>query len=92
MAGFGTPGSLIVAGFAPKAWAGAPVFLRWRNASRRSAWTTEAYAPVPDGKGIWYNAIPNAHLAERYEVYITASTTATDRCTYTGDGSRSLCP
>jgi hypothetical protein len=92
MAGFGPPGSLIVSGFAPKAWAGAPVFLHWRNATRRTAWTTEAYAAVPDGKGIWYNAIPDANLTDRYEVYITASTTASDRCAYQGDGSRNLCP
>lgn len=92
MAGFGPPGSLVIAGFAPEAWAGTSVFLHWRNATRRSAWTTEAYAPVPDGRGIWYNAIPNANLTERYEVCITAPTTASNKCTYTGDGTRNLCP
>jgi hypothetical protein len=93
VAGIGPPGSLVVAGFAPNAAeAGASVFLHWRNATRRSAWTTETFAPVPDGRGVWYNAIPNADLSNRYEVYITASSTATDKCTYTGDGARKLCP
>jgi hypothetical protein len=93
VAGIGPPGSLVVAGFAPNASAaGARIFLHWRNATRRSAWTTETFAPVPDGRGVWYNAIPNANFSERYEVYITASSTATDTCTYTGDGTRKLCP
>jgi hypothetical protein len=92
LAGFGPPGSLVVAGFAPGAWGGAPVFLHWRNTTRRSAWTRETYAPTPDGRGIWYNFIPNANLSERYEVSITAPTTASNKCTYTGDGLRNLCP
>jgi hypothetical protein len=66
--------------------------LHWRNATRRSAWTTGAYAAAPDGRGVWYNFIPNADLAERYEVYITSPTTASDKCTYMGDGFRNSCP
>ena len=92
LAGFGPPGSLLVAGFAPRMWAGAPVFLHWRNATRRSAWTTEAHAATPNARGIWYNAIPNANLTERYEIYITSPTTASDKCTYAGDGFRNICP
>ena len=92
MAGFGPPGSLVVAGAAPIAWSGAPVFLHWRNATRRSAWTTEAYAPVPDERGVWYNAIPNADLGQRYEAYVTAPTTESNRCTYLGAGLRDTCP
>ncbi len=92
LAGFGPPGSLLVAGLAPRAWGAAPVFLHWRNATRRSAWTTEAHAATPDARGIWYNAIPNANLNDRYEVYITSPTTASDKCTYAGDGFRNVCP
>lgn len=93
LAGIGPPGSLVVAGFAPSARAAeAPVFLHWRDATRQSEWTTEAFAPVPDGKGVWYNAIRNADFRHRYEVYITASTTATDKCPYAGDGLRNTCP
>ncbi len=93
VAGIGPPGSLVVAGFAPTALAAAtPVFLHWRDATRGSPWTTEVFTPVPDRKGVWYNAIRNADLTHRYEVYITASTTATDKCSYTGDGLRNVCP
>ena len=49
-AGFGPPGSLVVAGFAPEALAGAPVFMHWRNATRGSAWTMVACAPALDGQ------------------------------------------
>jgi O-antigen ligase len=92
MAGFGPAGSLVVAGSARDVWAGKPVFLHWRNATRRSAWTTEAYAPVPDATGTWYNFIPHADVHDRYDVLITSPTTASETCTYEGDGSRVLCP
>jgi O-antigen ligase len=90
-AGFGPPGSLVVAGFAPEALAGAPVFMHWRNATRGSAWTMVACAPALDGRGTWYNAIPNAKLNERYEVYVTAATATSGKCIYAGDGLRNLC-
>ena len=91
-AGFGPPGSLIVAGVLPAEKRGAPVFLHWRNATAGSAWTTELAAPTPDARGVWYNAIPNADLAARYEVTITAPTAASERCLYAGDGIRNSCP
>ena len=91
MAGFGPPGSLVVAGFAPGARDEAPVYLHWRNATRRSDWITEPYAATPDGSGSWYNAIPNANLAERYEVFVTSPTTASATCRYGGRGSGTLC-
>lgn len=92
LAGFGPPGSLVVAGSSREAWAGLPIFLHWRNATRGSPWTTQTYAPVPDARGTWYNFIPQANLEERYEVLITCPATATNTCTYEGDGSRALCP
>jgi len=91
-AGFGPPGSLVVAGSLPKERAGAPVFLHWRNVTAGSAWTTEAFAPTPDARGDWSNAIPNANPFARYEVSITAPTAASNRCTYAGDGTRNVCP
>ena len=91
-AGFGPPGSLVVAGHLPKERAGAPVFLHWRNVTSGSAWTTEAFAPTPDARGDWSNAIPNANPFARYEVSITAPTAASNRCTYGGDGGRNVCP
>jgi O-antigen ligase len=91
MAGFGPPGSLVVAGSAHERWAGNPIFLHWRNVTRRSAWTTEAYAPVPDARGNWYNYIPDAEPRDRYEVLITSPTAASATCTYDGDGYRTVC-
>jgi len=92
MAGFGPPGSLVVSGSARGPWAEQPIFLHWRNATRRSAWTTEAYAPMPDAQGNWYNFIPRADPRDRYDVLITSPTTATDTCTYEGDGYATVCP
>jgi O-antigen ligase len=92
LSGYGPPGSLEVAGFAPEAWGQAPIFLHWRNATRKTAWTTAEYAPVPDSKRAWYNFIPDANLADRYQVCITSPTSATTTCVYTGDGSVNACP
>ena len=52
-AGFGPPGSLVVAGSLPKERAGAPVFLHWRNVSAGSAWTTKPSRrrPMPGATG-----------------------------------------
>jgi hypothetical protein len=91
MAGFGPPGSLVVAGAAPEMPEETPVYLHWRNATRRSDWTMEPYAAVPDAGGSWYNAIPNANLADRYEVYVTSPTTASAPCRYEGRGSAGIC-
>ena len=91
MAGFGPPGSLVVAGSAHEPWTGKPIFLHWRNVTRRSAWTTESYAPVPDAHGTWDNYIPNANPHDRYDVLITSPTTASETCTYEGDGYRKVC-
>jgi|KBSSwiStaDraftv2_1062776.scaffolds.fasta_scaffold02112_10 O-antigen ligase len=92
MAGFGPPGSLVVAGSARGLWTGNPVFLHWRNVTRGSGWTTQTYAPVPDARGTWYNFIPNADPRERYDVLITSPATASETCTYEGSGFRTVCP
>jgi hypothetical protein len=91
VAGFGPPGSLVVAGSARGPWAERPIFLHWRNVTRRSAWTTEAYAPVPDAQGTWYNYIPHANPRDRYDVLITSPATASETCTYEGGGYRTTC-
>jgi O-antigen ligase len=92
MAGFGPPGSLVVAGFAPEVREGTPVFLHWRNATRHSEWISEPYAALPDANGSWFNAIPNANLADRYEVYVTSPTAASAPCRYDGHGAAVGCP
>jgi len=91
-AGFGPPGSLVVAGFAPDPWAKAPVHLHWRNATRGGGWATEAFAATPDDKGVWYSAIPNANLYEQYQIRITSPTSASITCTYTGNRAFNACP
>lgn len=91
-AGFGPPGSLVVSGSARGLWTGNPIFLRWRNVTRQSGWTTQDYAPVPDSRGTWYNFIPNADPHERYDVLITSPATASETCTYEGSGFRTVCP
>ena len=90
--GFGPPGSLVVAGSMAGAPAGAPVFLHWRNATRGSPWTTEPYAPMPDARGTWFNFIPGSDPGQRYQVFTTSPLTASEPCTYAGDGARTLCP
>ncbi|HEY1435132.1 MAG TPA: hypothetical protein VGG65_07135, partial [Thermoanaerobaculia bacterium] len=90
-AGFGPAGSLVVAGWAPGALAGIPVFLHWRNVTRGSPWALETYAPAPDASGVWYNFIPNADPGEQYQVYLTSATISTATCAYAGDGTRNLC-
>jgi O-Antigen ligase len=92
MAGFGPPGSLIVAGAMPDGLPRAPVFLHWRDATRRSAWAVETAAPEPDRRGVWYNAIPNVDLDHRYEVAVTSPTSASPTCDYAGDAALNPCP
>jgi hypothetical protein len=92
-AGFGGSANLVVAGSAGGAVsAGTGVSLYWQDATAGSAFTTIAYAPVPDSKGIWYNTIPNANFSHQYTVYaVYGDATSTD-CTYAGDGKLTACP
>ena len=91
-AGFGPPGSLVVAGSASGAPAGTGVILTWRNLSTQGPWTTEAWAPPPDGSGIWYNSIANANSFQQYEVYVTYSGFQSAHCIYQGTDSITWCP
>jgi hypothetical protein len=90
-AGFGPPGSLVVAGALPEAKSGAPVFLHWRNLTRHTEWATEVAAPVPDATGSWSNFIPNADPSDRFQIWISSPTTASPKCTYAADGARHDC-
>ncbi len=90
-AGFGPPGSLVLAGSASGA-PGAGVVLTWRNVTTAGPWITEAYAPPPDSNGTWFHSIANANYLQRYEVYVTYGGFTSARCTYQGTNSITWCP
>jgi hypothetical protein len=90
-AGYGPPGSLVVAGEATGAPAGTPVALYWRNLTLGGAWVREAYEPTTDSNGIWLNSIPNANPLHRFEVFVRYDVVDSPYCTYTGTGSISWC-
>ncbi len=91
-AGFGPPGSLIVAGSASGAPAGTGVVMTWRNVSTAGPWITEPFAPGPDANGIWLNSIANANSFQLYEVYVTYGGFQSAKCTYQGGDTATWCP
>jgi hypothetical protein len=93
LAGFGDPGSLVVAGNAAGlAPAGAGVILYWQDVTAGTAFTALPYGPSPDSKGVWYNSIPSANFAHQYAVYVTYGDSTSPNCTYTGNGQLNPCP
>ena len=93
LAGFGGTTSLVVAGSAGGAVpAGAGVTLHWQDVTAGGGFVALAYAPVPDSKGIWYNAIPNANFSHQYAVYATYGDATSTTCTYTGNSQLNACP
>ena len=91
-AGYGPPGSLIVAGSAAGAPAGSGVSMRWRNVTLGGSWVTEAYAPPPDSGGIWLNSIPNVNPLQLYAVSVTYGGVTSVTCTYAGTNAITWCP
>ena len=91
-AGFGPPGSLVVAGRAVGAPSGTRVTFHWRNLTTGGAWATHAYRPEPNANGIWYSSIPDADYYDRYEVYATFAGATSEPCTYQGGDIISWCP
>jgi hypothetical protein len=93
LAGFGGSGSLVVAGTAGGAVAaGTGVTLHWQDVTAGGGYTAITYAPAPDSKGIWYNAIPNANFAHQYSVYATYGDAMSTPCTYSGNSQLNSCP
>jgi hypothetical protein len=90
-AGFGTPGSLVIAGSATGAPAGTTVRFTWRDATLNGPWTTEPYQPTPDSNGNWFHEILNANYSHQYAVYATYATTTSPICTYPGSGTMYWC-
>lgn len=91
-AGFGPPGSLVVAGSAQGGPPNAQVTMWFRDDTAQSGWTSLSYAPIPDATGIWYNAIPNVDFTHQYSVYITYDDRNSGGCSYFGNGAANNCP
>lgn len=93
LAGFGGSTSLVIAGSAGGAApAGTGVTLYWQDVTAGTGFTALAYAPVPDSKGVWYNAIPNANFSHQYSVYAVYGDATSTTCAYAGDGHFNSCP
>jgi subtilisin family serine protease len=92
LAGFGPPGSLVVAGSAANAPPGTGVLLWWRDATAGTGWVLEPYAPAPDSSGIWYNAVPNVNYSHQYVLLAGYDVVASAMCLYAGDGALNWCP
>ena len=92
-AGFGPPGSLIVAGNAQNAPSGTGVYLYWRDVTAGGVWNLVSYAPPPDSSHTWYNSFP-ANFSHIYSVYIVydAINTSAGPCTYAGNSTINWCP
>lgn len=89
-AGFGPPGSLIIAGSAAGAPLGTQVYVRYRDLTARTGWVYHPYAPLPNTDGYWFTDIPNADFSHAYQVYATYSSVAND-CYYWGGNQISWC-
>jgi hypothetical protein len=92
LAGFGTPGSLVMAGSATGAAAGTLVNVYWRDRTLSGPWHLEPYTPAPDSNGIWYHEILSANYFHQYDVYAVYGTLTTGTCTYPGSGGFYSCP
>src|SRR4030095_6786568 len=90
-AGFGPPGSLVVAGSASSGPSGTQVFLAYRDITAGTAWIPLSYAPVPDSSNIWYNAIENANPFHMYQVQVRYDAVTSAICTYQGTNSITWC-
>ncbi|MGH9761737.1 MAG: hypothetical protein ACREAC_12990, partial [Blastocatellia bacterium] len=91
-AGYGPPGSLIVAGQASGAPPGTGVVMSYRDVTAGTAWVTVSYAPPPDSNGTWINSIPNANYYHQYQVKLTYDAfSSACSCTYQGGNSITWC-
>lgn len=92
LAGFGPPGSLVVAGSAQGGPPNAQVTLWVRDDTAGSGWAPLSFAPIPDATGIWYNAVENVDYTHQYSVYIVYDDRSSGSCSYFGNNSATNCP
>src|SRR5947209_4422156 len=94
-AGFGPPGSLVLAGNATGAPAGSGVVVWWSDITAGSGWNMGA-STFPDASGFWTSSIPNVIYSHQYSVYVVYDAFSTQAsqgvCTYAGNGSITYCP
>lgn len=91
-AGFGPPGSLIVAGSAKNAPSGYGVTVFYRNVTTGGNWVKHPYAPLPDSNGIWLMDIPvNYNYHHVYDVQAFYDVVYSPWCTYPGNNSIKWC-
>lgn len=72
-AGYGPPGSLMVAGSAKNAPASTVVYLLYRDVTAGTGWIQLAYAPITDSNDIWINPIENANPFHVYQVQVNTT-------------------
>jgi hypothetical protein len=91
LAGFGPPGSIVLAGSATGAPAGTVINLWSRDVTAGTGWSNQG-AALPNSSGIWYAAIQNANAAHLYSAYVTYDVIKSATCTYNGNNAISWCP
>lgn len=92
LAGYGPPGSLVVAGSASGGPAGTGVEMWYRDVTAGTAWTRHPYVAPTDASGAWTNSIPNASEYHKYAVYVIYDVLKSFTCTYQGTGDITACP
>jgi hypothetical protein len=90
LAGFGPPGSIVLAGSATGAPSGTAIQLWYRDVTAGGGWTFGG-AALPTG-GIWYGAIQNASTSHVYTAYVTYDVITSATCTYAGNNGLNMCP
>lgn len=90
-AGFGPPGSLIVAGSAEGAPSNYGVKVWYRDLTAGTGWTLHPYSPPPNSDGIWLTDIPNANYSHVYQVQAFYDVVSSPICTYQGNNSINWC-
>ncbi len=91
-AGYGPPGSLIVAGSVAGGPAGAGVQLWFRDVTAGGGWIVAGTLATPGSNGIWVNAIPNANDFHQYAAYAVFDGATSTICVYPGANSIIWCP
>lgn len=90
-AGFGTPGSLVVAGEAKNAPSGTLVSMWYRDVTAGGSFVKKNFEAGTDANGIWINDIPNAIPTHQYAVYAKYDVVTSSTCTYAGGNNITWC-
>lgn len=91
-AGYGPPGSLIVAGHAQGGSTCGGVQLWYRDVTAGGWWSLVSYQPPPDSSGTWLNSIPKVNAFHQYAAYAVYSGATSATCNYPGTNAIHWCP